>query len=72
MLGSVLNILRPWNLAPETPHLVGPLRLLPTAYTVHRGSLWIAAGAIIYKEVWNAGGRRQFALAATAMSGSWV
>ncbi len=30
----------------------------------------IAAGAIIYKEVWNAGGRRQFALAATAMSGS--
>jgi TRAP-type C4-dicarboxylate transport system permease large subunit len=30
----------------------------------------IAAGAIIYKEVYNSGARRQYALAATAMSGS--
>ncbi|MGL6034916.1 MAG: TRAP transporter large permease subunit, partial [Acinetobacter johnsonii] len=43
---------------------------LPTAYTGASGIFVIAAGAIIYKEVWNAGGRRQFALAATAMSGS--
>jgi TRAP-type C4-dicarboxylate transport system permease large subunit len=30
----------------------------------------IAAGAIIYKEVWNSGARRQYALAVSAMSGS--
>ena len=30
----------------------------------------VAAGAIIYKEVWNSGSRRQYALAVSAMSGS--
>lgn len=66
-----LNILRPWNLAPETlTWLILLAAALPTAYTGASGIFVIAAGAIIYKEVWNAGGRRQFALAATAMSGS--
>ena len=66
-----LNILRPWNLAPETlTWLILVAAALPTAYTGASGIFVIAAGAIIYKEVWNAGGRRQFALAATAMSGS--
>ena len=66
-----LNILRPWNLAPETlTWLILIAAALPTAYTGASGIFVIAAGAIIYKEVWNAGGRRQFALAATAMSGS--
>ncbi len=66
-----LNILRPWNLAPETlTWLILLAAALPTAYTGASGIFVIAAGAIIYKEVWNAGGRRQYALAATAMSGS--
>lgn len=66
-----LNILRPWNLAPETlTWLILIAAALPTAYTGASGIFVIAAGAIIYKEVWNAGGRRQYALAATAMSGS--
>ncbi|NAS10032.1 TRAP transporter large permease subunit [Acinetobacter haemolyticus] len=66
-----LNILRPWNLAPETlTWLILIAAALPTAYTGASGIFVIAAGAIIYKEVWNAGGRRQFALAATALSGS--
>ncbi len=66
-----LNILRPWNLAPETlTWLIMIAAALPTAYTGASGIFVIAAGAIIYKEVWNAGGRRQYALAATAMSGS--
>ncbi|MBP8006088.1 MAG: TRAP transporter large permease subunit, partial [Acinetobacter sp.] len=59
------------NLAPETlTWLILIAAALPTAYTGASGIFVIAAGAIIYKEVWNAGGRRQFALAATALSGS--
>lgn len=66
-----LNILRPWNLAPETlTWLIILAAALPTAYTGASGIFVIAAGAIIYKEVWNAGGRRQYAIAAAAMSGS--
>lgn len=71
VVDKFLNIMRPWNLAPETLTwliLIGAA--LPTAYTGASGIFVIAAGAIIYKEVWNAGGRRQFALAATALSGS--
>lgn len=66
-----LNILRPWNFSPETLTwliLIGAA--LPTAYTGASGIFVIAAGAIIYKEVWNSGARRQYALAATAMSGT--
>ncbi|ANF82554.1 hypothetical protein A3K93_10380 [Acinetobacter sp. NCu2D-2] len=71
VVDKFLNVLRPWNLAPETlTWLILIAAALPTAYTGASGIFVIAAGAIIYKEVWNAGGRRQFALAATAMSGS--
>lgn len=71
VVDKFLNILRPWNLAPETlTWIILLAAALPTAYTGASGIFVIAAGAIIYKEVWNAGGRRQFALAATALSGS--
>lgn len=71
IVDKFLNILRPWNLAPETlTWLILLAAALPTAYTGASGIFVIAAGAIIYKEVWNAGGRRQFALATAAMSGS--
>jgi TRAP-type mannitol/chloroaromatic compound transport system permease large subunit len=69
--GFVLGILRPWNLAPETLTwiiLIGAA--IPTAYTGASGIFVVAAGAIIYKEVWNSGARRQYALAVSAMSGS--
>lgn len=71
IVDKFLNILRPWNLAPETlTWLILLGAALPTAYTGASGIFVIAAGAIIYREVWNAGGRRQFALATAAMSGS--
>ncbi|MDQ9008392.1 TRAP transporter large permease subunit [Acinetobacter gerneri] len=66
-----LGILRPWNLAPETlTWLILIAAAIPTAYTGASGIFVIAAGAIIYKEVWNSGARRQYALAVSAMSGS--
>ncbi len=66
-----LNILRPWNFAPETlTWIIMLAAALPTAYTGASGIFVIAAGAIIYREVWNAGARRQYAIAAAAMSGS--
>lgn len=71
IVDKFLEILRPWNLAPETlTWIILVAAALPTAYTGASGIFVIAAGAIIYKEVWNAGGRRQFALATAAMSGS--
>ncbi len=43
-----LNILRPWNLAPETlTWLILIAAALPTAYTGASGIFVIAAGAII-------------------------
>lgn len=66
-----LAILRPWNLAPETlTCLILIAAAVPTAYTGASGIFVIAAGALIYREVWNAGARRQYALAVSAMSGS--
>ena len=66
-----LNILRPWNFSPETlTWIILLAAAIPTAYTGASGIFVIAAGAIIYKEVYNAGARRQYALAAAAMSGS--
>ncbi|NHB58000.1 TRAP transporter large permease subunit [Acinetobacter shaoyimingii] len=66
-----LAILRPWNLAPETlTWIILIAAAIPTAYTGASGIFVIAAGAIIYKEVWNSGARRQYALAVSAMSGS--
>lgn len=71
IVDKFLSILRPWNLSPEIlTWLILLAAALPTAYTGASGIFVIAAGAIIYKEVWNAGGRRQFALASAAMSGS--
>ena len=66
-----LGVLRPWNLAPETlTWLILIAAAIPTAYTGASGIFVVAAGAIIYKEVWNSGARRQYALAVSAMSGS--
>ncbi len=49
-----LGILRPWNLAPETlTWLILIAAAIPTAYTGASGYFVVAAGAIIYKEVWN-------------------
>lgn len=67
----LLNVLRPWNFSPELLTWVLMLgAAVLTAYTGASGIFVIAAGAIIYKEVLNSGARRQYALAATAMSGS--
>lgn len=66
-----LNILRPWNFSPETlTWFILIAAAIPTAYTGASGIFVVAAGAIIYKEVWNSGARRQYALAVSAMSGS--
>jgi TRAP-type C4-dicarboxylate transport system permease large subunit len=66
-----LDILRPWKFSPEMLTwfiLIGAA--YPTAYTGASGIFVIAAGALIYNEVRHAGGSRQYALAASAMSGS--
>jgi TRAP-type C4-dicarboxylate transport system permease large subunit len=66
-----MDILRPWKLPPEVFTWVIMLAAaVPTAYTGASGVFVIAAGAVVYREVLAAGGRRHFALAATAMSGS--
>ncbi len=66
-----LNILRPWNFSPETlTWLILIAAAIPTAYTGASGIFVVAAGALIYKEVWNSGARRQYALAVSAMSGT--
>jgi len=66
-----LDILRPWRFSPEVlTYLILLAAALPTAYTGASGIFVIAAGAVIYHEVRHSGGTRQFALAATAMSGS--
>lgn len=67
----VMNVLRPWKFSPEMlTYIVLLVAALPTAYTGGSGIFVIAAGAIIYHEIRLVGGSRQFALAATAMSGS--
>lgn len=66
-----LDILRPFNFSPETLSVILMLAAgVLTAYTGASGIFVIAAGAIIYKEVFSSGARRQYALAMTAMSGS--
>lgn len=66
-----LDILRPWKLSPEfLTYIILVAAAVPTAYTGASGIFVIAAGAVIYREVQAAGARRQFALAATSMSGS--
>lgn len=66
-----LDIFRPWGLSPEMlTWVIMVFAALGTAYTGASGIFILAAGAIIYYEVANAGARKQYALAATAMSGS--
>ncbi len=66
-----LDIIRPWKLSPEMlTWVILFCAAFPTAYTGASGIFVIAAGAVIYREVLAAGARRQYALAATAMSGS--
>lgn len=66
-----MNLLRPWKLSPEAlTYAILLAAAIPTAYTGGSGAFVMAAGAIIYHEVRAVGGSSQFALAATAMSGS--
>ncbi len=66
-----MNIMRPWNLSPEAlTYVILLVAGLPTAYAGVSSVFVIAAGAIIYHEVRAVGGTSQYALAATAMSGS--
>lgn len=66
-----MNVVRPWRFSPELlTYIILLAAALPTAYTGASGILVIAAGGIIYHEIRAVGGSRQFALAATAMSGS--
>ncbi len=71
MVDLFMNILRPWKLSPEALTYVILLAAgLPTAYAGVSSVFVIAAGAIVYHEVRAVGGTSQYALAATAMSGS--
>ncbi|MBI5926256.1 MAG: TRAP transporter large permease subunit [Aquabacterium sp.] len=66
-----MNIMRPWKLSPEAlTYIILLAAGLPTAYAGVSSVFVIAAGAIIYHEVRAVGGTSQYALAATAMSGS--
>lgn len=67
----VFNIFIPWRLSPELLAVVAIIVMaLPTAYTGASGIIIIAMGGMVYKQLINAGARRQMALAATAMTGS--
>ena len=71
MVDLFMNIVRPWKLSPEAlTYIILLAAAVPTAYTGASGIFVIAAGAIVFHEVRAVGGSRQFALAATAMSGS--
>jgi TRAP-type C4-dicarboxylate transport system permease large subunit len=66
-----MNVLRPWSLSPQLlTYIILLGAAVGTAYTGASGVFVIAGGGIIYHEVRASGGSRQFALAATAMSGS--
>jgi TRAP-type C4-dicarboxylate transport system permease large subunit len=66
-----MDVLRPWSLSPQLlTYIILLGASFATAYTGASGIFVIAAGGIIYHEVRASGGSRQFALAATAMSGS--
>jgi TRAP-type C4-dicarboxylate transport system permease large subunit len=71
MVDLFMNLLRPWKFSPELlTFLILLGAAIPTAYTGGSGAFVMAAGAIIYHEVRAVGGSSQFALGATAMSGS--
>jgi TRAP-type C4-dicarboxylate transport system permease large subunit len=67
----VLDVIRPWNLSPQLlTYIILIGASYGTAYTGASGIFVIAAGGVIYHEIRASGGTKQFALAATAMSGS--
>ena len=71
MVDVFMNLLRPWKLSPEAlTFFVLLAAAIPTAYTGGSGAFVMAAGAIIYHEIRAVGGSSQYALGATAMSGS--
>jgi TRAP-type C4-dicarboxylate transport system permease large subunit len=71
MVDLFMNIMRPWKLSPEAlTYIILLAAGLPTAYAGVSSVFVIAAGAIVYHEVRAVGGTSQYALAATAMSGS--
>jgi len=71
LVDMMLDIFRPWGFSPEVlTWIIMLFAALATAYTGASGIFILAAGSIIYYEVANAGARKQYALAATAMSGS--
>lgn len=71
MIDVFMNLLRPWKLSPEAlTFLILLAAAVPTAYTGGSGAFVMAAGAIIYHEIRAVGGSNQYALGATAMSGS--
>ncbi len=71
IIDMLMNTLRPWSLSPQLlTYIILLGAAVATAYTGASGVFVIAAGGIVYHEVRASGGSRQFALAATAMSGS--
>ncbi|TDP88485.1 TRAP-type C4-dicarboxylate transport system permease large subunit [Aquabacterium commune] len=71
MVDVFMNLLRPWKLSPEAlTYIILLAAAIPTAYTGGSGAFVMAAGAITYHEIRAVGGSSQYALAATAMSGS--
>lgn len=67
----VFDVLRPWKLAPELITIaIVLIAAVPTAYTGASGIFVLALGGTIYHEIRMAGGRRQLAMGAAAMSGS--
>lgn len=67
----VFNFFKPWKLPPELMAFVAvAIMAIPTAYTGGSGIIVLAMGAVVYQELRRVGTRRQFALAATAMTGS--
>jgi TRAP-type C4-dicarboxylate transport system permease large subunit len=66
-----MNLVRPWRLSPEAlTYFILLAAAIPTANTGGSGAFVMAVGAIIYHEIRAVGGSSQFALAASAMSGS--
>ena len=65
------DLLTPWRLPPALlAWVVVVLAALPTAYSGASGIFVIAAGAVVFERMREAGASRRLALMATAMSGS--
>ncbi len=65
------GLITPWSLPPAIlAWLVVVLAALPTAYSGASGIFVIAAGAVVFEQLRNAGASHRLALSATAMAGS--